>query len=256
MTSMNRLAGATAIVTAGGEGIGEAVAKTLAREGAFVAVADINLPQAQRVCAEIQATGAAAIAIEADVMRSQDVAAMVKAVLAQRGEIDILVNVAGGWTRHAPLPAIPEEDWDRVIDLNMKTAFLCVQAVAPSMMEKKKGRIISIASAAGVAPISHVSCYLPYGAAKAGLIGLTKHLAKDLAPYGITVNTVAPGTTLTPRVKKARSPADIERIISQNPMKCLVEPEDAAEAVLFLAAPESRYITGINICVNAGTLIV
>jgi 3-oxoacyl-[acyl-carrier protein] reductase len=124
------------------------------------------------------------------------------------------------------------------------------------MIEKKKGRIISIASGAGVGPNPYAPSYLPYGAGKAGLIGFTKLLARDIGVYGITANTISPGTTLTPRVRKVRDAASIEKIKAQNPMRCLVEPEDTAEAALFLASDAARHITGINMNVNAGNLIV
>ena len=256
MATAGRLSGSTAIVTAAGQGLGETIAKTLAREGASVAIVDINLPEVTRVGAEIEAAGGSALVLQADVTRSQEVDGMVKAVLDRWGTVDILVNAAGGFHRFAPITDIDEEVWDRVVNLNLKTAFLCTKAVARTMMEKKKGRIISIASGAGVGPNPYAPSYLPYGAGKAGLIGFSKLLARDLGQYGITVNTVSPGTTLTPRVRKVRDAASIEKIKSQNPMRCLVEPEDTGEAVLFLASNEARYITGINMNVNAGNLIV
>ena len=256
MAATGRLSGLTAIVTAAGQGLGEAIAKTFAREGAGVAVVDINLPEAQRVGAEIEAAGGAALVLQADVTRSQEVAAMVKAVVDRWGTVDILVNGAGGFHRLAPITDISEEEWDRVINLNLKTAFLCTKAVAGIMIEKKKGRIISIASGAGVGPNPYAPSYLPYGAGKAGLIGFTKLLARDIGVYGITANTISPGTTLTPRVRKVRDAASIEKIKAQNPMRCLVEPEDTAEAALFLASDAACHITGINMNVNAGNLIV
>lgn len=255
MAESGRLAGSIAIVTAAGQGIGEAIAKTFAGEGASVALVDINLAEAERVGAEIEAAGGAALVLKADVTRSAEVAAMVKAVLDRFGTVDILVNAAGGFHRFAPITEITDEEWERVIDLNLKTAFFCARAVAPIMIEKKKGRIISIASGAGIAPNPYAPSYLPYGAGKAGLIGFTKLLARDLGAYGITVNAVAPGTTLTPRVRKVRDAESIKRIASQNPMRCLVEPVDTAEAVLFLASSEARYITGVNLNVNAGNLM-
>jgi 3-oxoacyl-[acyl-carrier protein] reductase len=256
MASTGKLSGAIAIVTAAGQGLGEAIAKILAREGASVAVVDINPQELNRVGREMDAAGGSSLVICKDVTRSQEVAEMVKAVLDRWGTIDILVNAAGGFHQFAPITDISEEEWDRVITLNLKTAFLCARAVAKTMMEKKRGRIISIASGAGVGPNPYAPSYLPYGAGKAGLIGFTKLLARDLGPYGITVNTISPGTTLTPRVRKVRDAASIEKIASLNPMRHLVEPQDTAEAALFLASNESRYITGVNLNVNAGNLIV
>lgn len=255
MASAGRLSGMTAIVTAAGQGLGEAIAKTFAREGASVAVVDINLPEAKRVGAEIEAAGGSALVLQADVTRSQEVAGMVKAVLDRWGAVDVLVNAAGGFHQFASILDISEEEWDRVINVNLKSAFLCTKAVVRTMMERKKGRIINIASGAGIAPNPHAPSYLPYGAGKAGLLGFSRLLARDLGEYNITVNAVCPGTTLTPRVKKVRDTASIERIASRNPMKCLVEPQDTAEAVLFLASNESRYITGVTLPVNAGNLI-
>jgi NAD(P)-dependent dehydrogenase (short-subunit alcohol dehydrogenase family) len=256
MKTPGKLAGETAIVTAAGQGLGEEIAKTFAREGAQVAVADINQQEAERVCAEIAAAGGAAIALKVDATRKSDVTSMVDTVLKKWGTVDILVNAAGGFHQFAPITEIAEEEWDRVINVNLKSAFLCAQAVAKNMMEKRKGRIISISSGAGVGPNPHAPSYLPYGAGKAGLIGFSKLLARDIGEYGVTVNTVAPGTTLTPRVRKVRDAASIERIKERNPMKALVEPEDCAAAVLFLASKDARYITGVNLNVNAGNIIV
>jgi NAD(P)-dependent dehydrogenase (short-subunit alcohol dehydrogenase family) len=162
----------------------------------------------------------------------------------------------GGFRGHGSILETSESEWDEVITLNMKTAFLCAQAVAGSMMEKHHGRIINIGSQAATAPSPGSNSFLPYAAAKAGLIGFTKHLAKQLGPYGVTVNAVSPSTTLTPRARRNRDAASIARMKSENPMKTLIEVEDTAEAVLFLASNEARYITGVNLNVNAGTLIV
>jgi len=256
MAGMNRLKGAVAIVTAAGQGLGEAIAKMFAAEGAAVAVVDINLAEARRVGAEIEAEGGKPLVIQADVTRAQEVRGMVGKVLDCWHTVDILVNAAGGFHRFAPITEISEEEWDRVITVNLKTTFLCSQAVASVMMEKKKGRIINIASGAGIAPNPHAPTYLPYGAGKAGVIGFTKILARDIGAYGVTVNAIAPGTTLTPRVRKVRDAASIEKLIATNPMRALVEPVDTAEAALFLASDASRFITGVTLNVNAGNLIL
>lgn len=256
MEKNGRLAGLTAIVTAAGQGLGEAIAATLAREGAAVAVTDIHLPDADRVHAAIRAAGGTAIARQVDATRRDQVEAMVQAVVAWRGAVDILVNVAGGFHRFAPIADIREEEWDQVITVNLKSTFLCSQAVARVMMERRSGRIINIASLGGLGPNPYAPSYLPYGTAKAGVLGFTKHLAKDLGEFHITVNAISPGTTLTPRVRKVRDAASIERIAAQNPMKRLVEPADTAEAVVYLASAAARNVTGVNLNVNAGTLIV
>jgi 3-oxoacyl-[acyl-carrier protein] reductase len=256
MSEKGKLAGAVAIVTAGGQGIGETISKTFSREGARIAVVDINETEAKRVAAEIEAAGGSAIALKTDATKSQEVDAMVQAVLGRWGTIDILVNCAGGFFQFAPITEITEDEWDRVVNINLKTAFLCTKAVIKTMIEKKKGRIINIASGAGAAPNPYVPTYLPYGSSKAGLIGFTKILARDAGVYGITVNAISPGTTLTPRVRKVRTPEMIEKLKTQNPMRAIVETQDSAEAALYLASPEARYVTGVNLHVNAGNLIL
>jgi 3-oxoacyl-[acyl-carrier protein] reductase len=255
MEAKGKLFGSRAIVTGAAQGIGEAVARTLAREGASVAIGDINLEGGKRVASEIENLGGSALAIQVDVTRLEEVTEIVKRVLDRWGGIDILVNNAGGFDRFSSILDVTEDEWDRVMALNLKSAFLCSQAVAKHMMERKKGRIINIASLSALGPNPYAPSYPPYGAAKAGVVGFTKHLAKELARHGITVNAISPSTALTPRVKKVRDPESLRKIAEMNPMGHLVEPQDCAEAVLFLASEESRYITGVNLNVNAGTLM-
>jgi 3-oxoacyl-[acyl-carrier protein] reductase len=256
MVGGGRLAGSIAIVTGASDGIAEAIARAVAREGAAVALVSRSLARTQRVAADIEASGGTALALQADVTHSAQVASAVAAVLDKWGRIDILVNGVGGFHGKAAIDEITDEQWDDVITLNMKTAFLCARAVAPPMKERGSGRIINIGSTAGVGPSPHGDSFLPYGAAKAGLIGFTKHLAKQLGPHGITDNMVSPGTTLTTRSRKNRDAAAIERTRSQNALGSLVEPEDTAEAVVFLASDAGRHITGVNLNVNAGGMIV
>jgi 3-oxoacyl-[acyl-carrier protein] reductase len=255
MSDKGRLSGSIAIVTAGGQGIGETISKTYAREGASVAVVDLDRAEAERVAKDIESAGGKALALAVDVTKTQAVNDMVKTVVERFGTVDILVNAAGGFHQLAQITEITDEEWDRVITLNLKTCFLCSRAVAAIMMERRKGRIVNIASGSGIAPNPFAPTYLPYGAAKAGVINMTKILGRDLGPYGITVNAISPGTTATPRVVKVRDEASRKKIAEQNPMRCLVEPQDSAEAALFLASPEARYITGVNLNVNAGNLM-
>ena len=255
MTQAGRLAGHVAIVTAGGQGIGEAIAKTFAREGARVAVVDLNGGEAERVAREINAAKGEAVALETDVTVTEAVAKMVKSVLERWGTIDVLVNAAGGFHRLAPITDISDEEWDTVMRVNLKSTFLCSRAVAPTMIERRKGRIINIASGSGIAPNPYAQTYLPYGAAKAGVINFSKVLGRDLGQYGITVNSISPGTTATPRVVKVRDAESMKRIAEQNPMRTLVQVEDSAEAALYLASPEARHVTGVNLNVNAGNLM-
>ena len=255
MAQAGRLAGHVAIVTAGGQGIGEAIAKTFAREGARVAVVDLNGVEAGRVAHEINAAKGEAVALETDVTVTEAVGKMVKSVLERWGTIDVLVNAAGGFHRLAPITDISDEEWDTVMRVNLKSTFLCSRAVAPTMIERRKGRIINIASGSGIAPNPYAQTYLPYGAAKAGVINFSKVLGRDLGQYGITVNSISPGTTATPRVVKVRDAESMKRIAEQNPMRTLVQVEDSAEAALYLASPEARHVTGVNLNVNAGNLM-
>ena len=268
-----------AIVTGAAQGIGEAIARAFAREGASVATVDLNLQGAQQVASEIEASGGSALAMEVDVTRAEEVVRMVDEVLARWNAIDVLVNNAGGShpvasseavssalpTGHSPdrvtrsFPPIVEitaEQWERVMALNLMSVFLCCRAVAKHMMQRRKGRIINIASSGAVHPRANDPSYLPYATAKGGVITFTKHLATELGPYGITVNSIAPGTTLTPRVHKRRDAESLKKIAERNPMRHLVEPQDIAEAAVFLASEGGRYITGINLNVNAGSIMI
>lgn len=256
MPNNRRLHNQSAIVTGAAGGIGEAIAKILAREGASVAIADINLQEAKRVASDIEHVGGSAFAFQVDITQFQDISKMVESALDRWGAIDVLVNNAGGFTKIFPLFEITEDEWDRVIAFNLKSVFFCCQAVAKHMMERQKGRIINIASRAALAPNPGGPDYLPYGAAKAGVVGFTKLLAKELGSYNITVNSVSPGTTLTPRIKKLRDSQSLQKVAETAPLRHLLEPDDVAEAVLFLASEGARYITGINLNVNAGTLMI
>ena len=256
MAATGRLSGAVAIVTGASAGIGEAVARTFAREGAAVAIVSRNRVVANRVGDAIEAAGGLPFVIQADVTSSSDVDRMVAAVLSRWGTIDILVNAVGGWQKVTPVTDILEEEWDASLALNLKSAFLCVRAVAKTMKERNKGRIINIASQSAITPNPQTDSNIPYACAKAGLIAFTKHLAKQLGPYGITANTVSPGTTLTPRVQGLWDAATIAQKAANNPLHCLVEPQDTANAILFLASNDACHITGVNLNVNAGFTMI
>ena len=254
--SGGRLAGLVAIITGASAGIGETTAITFAREGAKVALVSRNAAELQRVAVAIAAAGGEGLVVPADVTRGADVDAMVQAVLARWGRIDVLVNGVGGWTRQSPVTEISEQEWDDTLTLNLKSAFLCVRAVSKVMIAQKGGRIINMASQSGVGPNQGTNSSIPYACSKAAVIALTKHLAKQLGPDGITVNTVSPGTTLTARVAKVWDVPTQQKKAAGNPLRCLVEPQDSADACLFLASDEARHITGINLNVNAGSTMI
>lgn len=254
--SAGRLAGSVAIVTGASAGIGETTAITFAREGAKVALVARNVAEIERVAALITAAGGSALAVKADVTRAADVEAMTTAVMEKWGRIDVLVNGVGGWTKLSPITEISEEEWDGTIALNVKSAFLCVRAVSKIMIAQKRGRIINMASQSGVSPNQATNSNIPYACSKAAIIAFTKHLAKQLGPDGITVNTVSPGTTLTARVAKVWDLPTQEKKAVGNALRCLVTPQDSADACLFLASEEARHVTGVNLNVNAGSAMV
>ena len=252
MARSGRLAGSIAIVTAGGQGIGEAIARTFAREGATVAVADLNRTEAERVANGIKATGSDAFALEFDATRTDAVNNMVKTVLERCGTVDILVNAAGGFHRLAPITDITDEEWDHVLTVNLKSTFLCSRAVAATMIERKKGRIINIASGSGIAPNPYAPTYLPYGAAKAGVINLTQSLAVEWAPK-VRVNCVSGGLIGTEQAELHYGDAAAQaRVAATIPAGRLGSPADIAAACVFLASPAAAYISGANLVVHGG----
>ena len=254
--SAGRLAGAVAIVTGASAGIGETTAITFGREGAKVVVVGRTQGELQRVAGIITAAGGEAMVVQADVTRTADVEAMVKAVMDCHGRIDVLVNGVGGWTKLSPITEISDEDWDEVMTLNLTSMFRCVRAVSKVMIAQKRGRIINMSSQSGVGPNAGTNSNIPYACSKAAVIAFTKHLAKQLGPDGITVNTVSPGTTLTARVAKVWDLPTQQKKAATNPLRCLVEPQDSANACLFLASDEAHHITGMNMNVNAGSSMV
>jgi len=256
MKGEGKLLGSKAIVTGAAQGIGQAIARTLSREGATVAIADINLQSAKQGASEIEHLGGSALAIKVDVTRQREVTEMVRALLDRWGAIDILVNNAGGFTRSFLIHEGTEEEWDRLINLNLKSVFLCCRAVAKPMMERRKGRIINIASLAALGPNPHALPCSPYGAAKAGVVGFTKHLAQELGPYGITVNAISPGAVLTPRVQEMTDANSLKKITEVIPLGRMVEARDCGEAVLFLVSEGGGSITGVNLNVNAGAMMI
>lgn len=248
---MNRLKDRTAIVTGGSRGIGEAIANRLADEGARVAVcASRSLDRAEAVARGIEKRGGSALALQADVSNPADVKALFKSVLDRWGALDILVNNAG-ITRDGLLMRLKPDDWDAVLDVNLKGAFLCMQAAVRPMMRARSGRIINISSVTGLMGNPGQAGYT---AAKSGLIGLTKTAAKELAGRGITANVVAPGYIPTEMTEKL--PDNLkEKILEQVPLGTPGKPEDIAAAVAFLASGDAAYVTGQVLVVDGGMVM-
>ena len=245
------LQGKCALVTGGSRGIGRAVCLELARQGARVAVNYAgNAAAAEETVKACEALGAEAFAIQADVADASACEAMVKEVLTRFGRLDILVNNAGV-TRDGLMPMMKEADWDAVLDTNLKGAFHCMKAVYRPMMKQKYGRIVNLSSIVGLRGNAGQT---NYAASKAGLIGLTKSMAKELAGRNVTVNAVAPGfidTDMTAALpEKAR-----EAMLSTIPMGRLGQAEDVARAVAFFAGDASAYVTGQVLCVDGGMAV-
>jgi NAD(P)-dependent dehydrogenase (short-subunit alcohol dehydrogenase family) len=239
-----------AVVTGGGGGIGGAIARRFAREGAKLAVADRDPETAKAVASELTAQGTEAIAIVADVTKKPSVHEMMQATLARWGRIDILVNVAGGAERK-PVVEMTAADWDYVVDMNLKSAFLCSQAALPAMFKQNYGKIVNISSIYGFTGNATRSSY---AAAKAGVAAFTKSLALEVVNDGINVNAVAPGRVTTPRVRNRYSDEAWAAAVAQVPMGRAGTPEEIASAVLFLATDENSYVTGQTIHVNGAWL--
>ncbi len=251
MTEYLSLDGRTAIVTGGARGIGKAIAETLAARGAKIVVADLLLDVAEETAKEIAENfGVETLALAVDVASQESAQAMVKEALNAFGTIDILVNNAG-ITRDGLVMRMKEQDWDMVLDINLKGAFNCAQALARPMMKARYGRIINITSVNGIVGQAGQA---NYSSSKAGLIGLTKALAKEFGSRNITVNAVAPGFIET--VLTEELPQELRDLSLQlTPMGRFGSPQDVANAVAFLAAEESSFITGVVLKVDGGMVM-
>jgi len=242
------LGGKVALVTGGGQGIGRALSLALAEGGADVAVADIDMPAAEAVVAEVIACGRRGLAVEADVTSKPAVEAMVQTTVETLGRLDILVNNAGIFPI-APVATMTEEVWDRVMAINLKGVFLCSQAVLAPMRRAGGGRIINLASVSGLVGAVGMA---HYAASKAGVIGFTKSLAREVTTMGITVNAIAPGIIETETTRQTFPEGALQAYQAQVPLRRLGRPEDLTGMVVFLASPAAAYITGQVYAVDGG----
>ena len=243
-----QLAGRTAFVTGGGQGIGEAIARAFAAEGAHVCVADIDLARAQALAERL---GDSAMAVECDVAKRESVDRAVAAATARVGPIDILVNNAG-IIRPAMLHKMTDVQWQAVLDVHLAGTFHCLQAVAPSMMERRYGRVINVTSTAGVqGTIGQIN----YSAAKAGIVGITMSAARELAPYGVTVNAIAPGAA-TPMTETIRTdPRFREKYLARIPLGRWADAAEIAPVFVFFASDAASYVTGQILAADGGMTI-
>ena len=242
-----RLAGQVAIVTGGARGIGREIALVFAREGADVALFDVNPVQLEPTAQELRALGRRAEGIVVDVTDGKQVDDGVAKVLDKLGRIDILINNAG-ITKDGLLIRMDDAQWDRVLNINLKGTFLCTRAVAKHMLKQRRGRIVSVASIVGL--IGNPG-QANYAASKAGIIGFTKAVAKELAGRSITCNAIAPGFIKTEMTDALPEQAR-QRLMEAIPMGTLGEPLDVAQAALFLVSDAARYITGQVLVVDGG----
>jgi NAD(P)-dependent dehydrogenase (short-subunit alcohol dehydrogenase family) len=244
-----------ALVTGAGSGIGKAIARTLAINGATVIVNDVA-ETGDATAREIRESGGESSFIQCDVSHRSAVEQMIREACNRYGKIDILVNNAGCGAKleeRLPIDQFAHEEWQRLVNVDLNSVFYCCRAVSPGMVERRSGNIINIASIAGLIPLRR---QIAYTAAKAGVVNMSRAAALELGPYGIRVNAIAPGSTLTPVTEAAfYNPVNqklAESIISHIPLGRPGKPEDIANAALFLAAPESSYITGTVIVVDGG----
>ena len=246
-----KLANKVSIVTGGGGGIGRAVCLALAQGGADVVVGDIVSQAAKKVSEEIQATGRKSVPFEIDVSKGDQVNEMVKTGLNSFGKIDILVNVAGTHLKSS-IEDLSEQDWDRIMAVNLKGTFLCSQAVGREMIKQGGGSIVNFASIAGYTPEINSGAYSP---SKAAVVSLTKLMAVEWAKYNVRVNAVGPGPIRTAMLETAfPSEAQRKQRMKSIPMNRLGNPEEVANAVVFLASDECPYITGQVLVIDGGAL--
>jgi NAD(P)-dependent dehydrogenase (short-subunit alcohol dehydrogenase family) len=256
-----RFVGKVALVTGAGRGMGRAVALLLAREGASVAVNSLNPAHAEAVAQEVRGYGAVAIDVPGDVSKNHDVDRVVRETISEFGRIDILVNNAGISRTTSPLETITDDDWYEVMDVNLKGVFNFMRAVLPYMKSQKSGKIVNVSSSAGRSLSTHAGAH--YTASKAGVLGLTRHAAREAAAFNININAVTPGTIDTPMMREhfAREFGDraeeyIAKEASEIPLGRVGTAEDEAYLVAFLVSEEASFVTGATIDINGGELML
>ena len=255
-----QFAGKAAIVTGGAKGLGRSFAMALACHDCAVLIADVDEEELRKTSKEIVKAGGRCIFQKADVTRSRDVAAMVQHIMEAYGRIDILINNAGGsmGVPKVPIDEILEDDWDRVVNLNMKGTFLCTKAVVPIMKRQKSGKIVNLSSI--TARIGGELTPVQYVCSKGAISTFTRHVAQELGPFGINVNAIAPGITLTQRLEgmwtQRKTEEERNAYLARIPLGRLGTVDEMTKAVVFLCSSNADYITGITLDVNGGMFSV
>jgi len=241
--------GQLAVVTGAASGIGEAVVSRFADEGARIALLDKDKKKGESLSQNLSSEGVNAKFYECDVTQERSVSTTFGLILKNFGSIQILINCAGGFFENPSLETVTESHWEEVLELNLKSVYLCSRSAVPSMKESKYGRIVNVSSQTAREGLVETS--LPYGAAKAGVLGLTRRLASELALDGITVNAVAPGVVLSPRVAELHKER-LPRLMSEIPMNRAGGAEEIADGIWYLSTPGASYITGVTLDINGG----
>ena len=251
---MKTLEGQCAIVTGAATGIGEATAIKLAKMGASVVVMDINASGAESVVNRICQSGGKAISSITDLNSWEKTKTAIDDIAKASNGLQIVVHSAGGFPKYVNLLDCPVEDWDMVVNSNLRSMFYLLKAAAPHMIMSRYGRFVAVSSMAARSGTNPNPPH--YTAAKGGMLALARQAAKDLGPYGITVNSVAPANVQTPRTNAIRTPERITHIEKSTPLGRLADSDEIANAIIFLASPESSYVTGITMDVNGGATMI
>jgi NAD(P)-dependent dehydrogenase (short-subunit alcohol dehydrogenase family) len=253
MNERSSIKGHVAVITGGAAGIGEACVERFAEEGAYISILDRDQEKGNALADKIQSAGGSAIFVQCDVSSSSSVKDAIRSSLDKWERLDILVNCAGGFYETCTIEQMEETDWDEILVWNLKSIFLCCREVVPVMKERGYGRIVNISSLTGRTGILETAIH--YGSAKAGILGFTRRLAVEVAPHGITVNAVAPGVVLSPRVAEMHKNR-LPEIMKTIPMNRAGDAAEIADGIWYLCTPGSSYITGVTIDINGGRFMV